>query len=235
MMITKNLKQQYYAELTPTINTTKYLNIIHCATKGSIFSFSSLISWGAKLKNRKNKVTHTSVIYENEGYHPRTGEADPILGSYTHCSLWDTYFKGDFKGKLYLEELKLARPLAPTEHKILCQFIEYIQNGKPYSVKLAIGSYIDKFIKSEQDLNVKVYCTDAVLDYADQLLKLIYNDKSYKLFPNNAEKTPAELYDDNLYKIPQFKDSRRRLIFDHTKTWSEMSQVLKSDKNLYNL
>ena len=66
-------------------------------------------------------------------------------------------------------------------------YIEHNRLGTGYPIRKAFFSWYD-WTPPQQDKHNEAYCTDFVLDNVERTL-------NRQIIPNNAEVTPAELYD----------------------------------------
>ena len=110
-------------------------------------------------------------------------------GDFNHASFYDSYFKG-FKGRVWLETIPAN--LTNKDRREIIRKIEHEYNGLPYSRRKAYRAFSDLF-KPQKDNDNEVYCTDKALDIIEMIL-------GKEIVGNNAEVTPAELFDLCIYK-----------------------------------
>lgn len=206
-----NAKQKYYEQLVKTINSTE-INILHVSNRSITGYYSHFIRLGAFLKGRDNKVTHTALLYKY-GHDPRICEALITTGDFNHAGFYDAYFRG-FEGRVWLETIPAK--ITDKYRSEIIRKIEHEYNGLPYSRKKAYLAFID-FLKPQKDNDNKVYCTDKALDIIEMML-------GEEVVCNNAEVTPAELFNLSLYR--RFKGDKRLIIDTYKSSWEEMLKRL---------
>lgn len=181
----KHLKRQLlYEGVVKQINQYSKCYIVLSVRYYKNTKFLAKIIQKASFLKGRSKIAHTAAIYKF-GTDPVLFEA--VTSGVNHAALYDSYFDGHFEGRVEAHIL----PAKQTSKKRaeLSNYIEHKLLGGKYDIFKALRAYIDIY-RDQKDTKNTFFCTDLIIDIYERI-----TDKSCHFVENNAEITPAQLYE----------------------------------------